>query len=201
MYSAIVLAAGLSTRMTENKLLKAFGDTTIIEHVVSVLTHSNFDDIVLVVGRDKEKLFSCLKPYPVTIVYNPAYAIGQSSSVKIGLSQLKPSCKGVFFIMGDQPFVTAKDLNQMISCHKQALGKIIVPIDCKTLKRGSPVLFDHAYIETLNHISGDKGGRGIIADNPHAVYEYRVTTPHFFLDVDTQEAYQKVLSILEADHA
>ena len=48
--SAVVIAAGLSRRMGDFKLLLPWGGATVIGHVVGVLCAAGIDDIVVVTG-------------------------------------------------------------------------------------------------------------------------------------------------------
>lgn len=56
MISLVVLAAGKSTRMKENKLLLRINGETLIRHVVKTATRSNADEVIVVVGYEAEKV-------------------------------------------------------------------------------------------------------------------------------------------------
>ena len=71
MISAIVLAAGLSTRMgKENKLLLPFGNKTLIEHQVHVLLQTKVSEVIVVVGHEAGLLIDVLKEKPIRLVKN-----------------------------------------------------------------------------------------------------------------------------------
>ena len=53
MISAIVLAAGLSSRMGQQKLLMPWGQTTVIEQVVNTLVEAGIDDFYVVTGGNE----------------------------------------------------------------------------------------------------------------------------------------------------
>ncbi len=53
--AAIVLAAGLSSRMGENKLLLPWQKKTIIQQVVDQVAATEIAEIIIVTGRDKKR--------------------------------------------------------------------------------------------------------------------------------------------------
>ena len=61
MTTAIVLAAGSSIRMgLENKLTLPYSSSTILETVIDQLLASDIDEIIVVLGHEKEKIKNSL---------------------------------------------------------------------------------------------------------------------------------------------
>ena len=56
MISLIVLAAGKSTRMKENKLLLKINGETLVEHVVGIAKKSSADEVVVVLGYEAQRV-------------------------------------------------------------------------------------------------------------------------------------------------
>ena len=56
MLSAVVLAAGMSTRMGQNKLLLNFREKPLIVHAVGTLLASEIDEVIVVLGHETEKM-------------------------------------------------------------------------------------------------------------------------------------------------
>ena len=50
--SAIVLAAGKSSRMDKNKLLLEIRGRTILDHILDALKESDINEIIVVLGND-----------------------------------------------------------------------------------------------------------------------------------------------------
>jgi molybdenum cofactor cytidylyltransferase len=61
-------------------------------------------------------------------------------------------------------------------------------------KRGNPVLFDVSLFPELLTVSGDEGGRSVIAHHPQDVEMVEVKETMASHDVDTWEAYQQALT-------
>jgi len=56
MVSAVVLAAGMSTRMGQNKLLLSFRGKPLIVHAIDTLLAAKIDEIVVVLGHEIDKV-------------------------------------------------------------------------------------------------------------------------------------------------
>ena len=91
MIAAVVLAAGLSTRMGQAKPLLPWGERTILEHILSILLECPVDEILVITGHEREAVERRLGQGPVRAVFNPHYAAGEMlSSIKNGgLPQLQ----------------------------------------------------------------------------------------------------------------
>lgn len=194
MIVAVILAAGLSSRMKKNKLLLPIGETTVIEHVVKTVLSSKVDYVIVVSGRDYEFFRKLLKCYPVRLLYNDQYKKGQSTSIIKGMETLpRTGVEGVLFAMGDQPLINVEGINAIIDAFAMKKGKIIVPVNTRTDKKGAPVLFDRSFFSEIRKIEGDQGGKVVILQHPDAVYECEIDSSEFFDDIDTEEAYESIM--------
>lgn len=192
---AVVLAAGLSSRMPVNKLLLPLNGKTVIECVLETLLKSELDEVVVVTGKDRSDMDSILDLYDVRCVHNPNFNKGQSTSVIAGIKALSHNLEGVFFVMGDQPLIKQEIINGMINQFKASESTILVPKSDRG--QGSPVLFGSKWFPALLQVKGDKGGREIIRQHPDQVAYYQIPDQNFFIDIDTESAYDLVRSILD----
>ena len=78
---AIIMAAGVGSRISNNvqkpKSTLAVGSSTIIGHTVELLT-KNGVQVAVVVGYQKDYIYSCLKDFDVKYYYNPFYRVTNS---------------------------------------------------------------------------------------------------------------------------
>jgi len=93
MIAAILLAAGLSTRTKQfNKLLLNYQGKKIIKHSVDNILKSKIDYLIVITGRNKNKI---KKNIPVKqnikVIFNKRYETGMSSSIKLGIKNLPSS--------------------------------------------------------------------------------------------------------------
>jgi len=84
MISAIVPAAGLSSRMGQNKLLMRFGNKSLIEHAVDTLNASKVTEIVFVLGHEADEVRNQLEGKQLRFVQNRDYREGLSTSIRVG---------------------------------------------------------------------------------------------------------------------
>jgi molybdenum cofactor cytidylyltransferase len=73
MISLIVLAAGKSTRMKQNKLLLNINGEAMIQRVVKSARTSNTDELVVVLGYEAEKIKEQLSEIDCKFVTNENY--------------------------------------------------------------------------------------------------------------------------------
>ena len=110
--TTIILAAGLSSRMGENKLLLPFNGSTILETTLkTVLPFS--DRTLIVVGHDSNKIKKLLEKYPVEFVDNPRYREGQRSSTLLGIESVLDD--DFMVLPGDLPLIKNKDIEGTIT--------------------------------------------------------------------------------------
>jgi molybdenum cofactor cytidylyltransferase len=193
MICAVVLAAGLSSRMGVQKLLLPFSGKTVIGHIVDQLLASTIGEVHVVVGHQAERISAELSGRAVTIVNNPNYESGMLSSVRCGLRSLPEECRAVMVVLGDQPSITTKLINKMLRSFAATEKSILVPLN--ESRRGHPVLFSRQYRdEILTHFN-DVGLRGLLHKHPEEVFELTVSTDSVLYDMDYPEDYRRELGL------
>lgn len=188
MIAAIVLAAGASTRMGRQKLTLPLGDgRPLVRAAVERVLAAGLDDVVVVTGREAEAVAGALRDLPVRIASNPRYAEGQSTSVRAGLDALAPGTEAAVIVLGDQPLADPRVIRRLVATFQATHRPIAVPVYRDG--RGNPALFAAALFEELRAVTGDRGGRDVIARDPARVAEVVVDAP-MPADVDTPEDYE-----------
>ena len=188
MIAAIVLAAGTSTRMGRQKLTLPMADgRPLVRVAVEQVLAAGVDDTVVVLGGDAEAVALALAPLPVRTVVNPRYAEGQSTSLRAGLDALRPGTDAAVVALGDQPLPDPDVIRRLVAAFRTSGRPIAVPVYRDG--RGNPVLFAAALFGELRAVTGDRGGREVIARDPARVAEVSVDTP-MPADIDTPEDYQ-----------
>ena len=104
MIAGVVLAAGLSRRMGQPKMVLPWGDHTVVAQVVSVLMTAGVGPIFVVTGGARLEVEAALAGLPVQFAFNPDFADGEMvHSLQAGLRALPASCEAVLMALGDQP--------------------------------------------------------------------------------------------------
>jgi molybdenum cofactor cytidylyltransferase len=187
MIVAIVLAAGASTRMGRQKLLLPMADgRPLVRVAVEQVLAAGIDDTVVVLGREAEAVARTLVGLPVRTVVNPRYAEGQSTSVRAGIDALPAGTEAAVIALGDQPLPDPGVIRRLVAAFRTTRQPIVVPVYRDG--RGNPVLFAATLFAELRAVTGDRGGREVIAQDPGRVAEVALDAA-MPADIDTPEDY------------
>jgi molybdenum cofactor cytidylyltransferase len=186
--AAIVLAAGASTRMGRQKLtLPMAGGRPLVRLAVEQVLAAGLDEVVVVVGGDADSVAAALATLPVRVIVNPRYAEGQSTSLWAGLDALRPGTDAAVVALGDQPLPDPDVIRRLVAAFRTTGRPIAVPVYRDG--RGNPVLFGATLFGELRGVTGDQGGRGVIARDPARVVEVPVDMA-MPADIDTPQDYE-----------
>jgi molybdenum cofactor cytidylyltransferase len=194
MISAIVLAAGESTRMgAENKLLLPFQGTTLLGATVTAVMQSRVGETIVVVGHEQERVRKVLAGLPVRIVFNPDYRDGMSTSIHAGVRACSPGTRGLMICLSDLPRVGSEELNRLIDRFEGA-GRDAIVVPTFSGQRGNPVLFSVRFQPEVLAVRGPVGGcKSVVKAHPEAVIEVPLERDGVLQDIDTPEDYRRLL--------
>jgi molybdenum cofactor cytidylyltransferase len=193
--SAVVLAAGLSRRMGENKLLVPVAGRAMVARVVGALAESPVAEVVVVVGHEADRVRAALADAParppgrVRFVDCPDYAQGLSASLRAGIAALGPDVDAALVCLGDMPWVSARHAAALIDAFDPAAGRAVC-VPFFEGKRGNPVLWAARYFAEMQGLSGDVGARELLERHAEAVWPVPVTDAGVTVDIDTREALE-----------
>lgn len=193
--TAVIMAAGASTRMGKPKLDLKIKDRSLIQIILDSTTASLVDEIILVTRPGFELVKESLYPN-LKIVENELWKTGQSSSMKKGLEHVKSGMDAVIFLMADQPFVSTEIINELLLRYYNTGSCLVAPL--YKGKRGSPVVFDRSLFQELFAIEGDKGGKELLDNFPVEYVEFNSSLPG--MDIDTPEDYERIKDLVENDN-
>lgn len=186
--NAIILAAGFSRRMGENKLLMSIGEEVILQRVIRKIKKSNISNIILVAREDTVINLGITEG--IKVVKNEFAILGQSYSIKLGLDKSDLDNNFMFFC-GDQPFIDSYSINKLIDISFKSKDNIIIP-RVKD-KIGSPIIFPKDLKGELESLKGDVGGKEVIKNNKDKVKYVDLDNELFLQDIDTLEDYKKFI--------
>jgi molybdenum cofactor cytidylyltransferase len=195
MITAIVPAAGMSTRMDQNKLLLTYKGKSLIARAVDTLLASAVDSIVVVLGYEAAKVRQQIGGRQVALVENACYRGGMSTSIRAGLQALPSQSDAVLIYLADQPLLEPEDVNRLIRAFAEARHhnkSIVVPFFRG--QRGNPVIFDSSCREEILGVVGDVGCKRIIKRYPDRVFTVEMETDHVLRDVDSMADYQGLVN-------
>ena len=196
MISAIVLAAGESTRIGTPKLLLQIKGKSLLQHVVDNALQSKVGEVIVVLGAEATKLRRELKQRRVKIIENASYKEGLSTSLKVGLQAVSPQARAVLALLGDQPLISHDIIDALIDKYEESGSIMVAPV--YRGRRGNPVLFDSSLIPELTKVTGDKGGREIIEKHLAQLATIDFESTIIGSDIDSWDDYIEICRLLQA---
>jgi molybdenum cofactor cytidylyltransferase len=195
--AAVVLAAGRSTRMGGlNKLLAEINGRPLVRIAAEEALASAAHPVIVVTGHQRDRVEAALGGLDLTLVHNPDFAGGLSTSVKAGVAAVPDGVDGVIVCLGDMPQVSAPLIDKLIGAFDPEKGALVV-VPVAGGKRGNPVVWSRRFFPDLAALLGDTGARHLIASVPEAVVEVPLAGTAALVDVDTPDALEAVRAEIE----
>jgi len=192
--SGIILAAGSASRMGKTKQLLPFKGRPILEHVISNARLSNLYEIIVVLGQSAKKIQHDIDLTSTKTIINNEYIKGQSTSLIKGLEKISPLCDAAMFLLADQPLITPVTINTIIKAFENSNLSITIPYYNDI--RGNPVIIAKSLFQNLKSLSGDTGPRILFNNFKDSILKVPVQDKAILIDVDTQNDYKKLISIV-----
>lgn len=192
---AVILAAGMSTRMGRNKLLQKIGEEPLIARVVRIVAASPLDPILAVLGHQAVRTERVLTGFKCRIVYNAHYRDGLTTSIRAGIGNLPADCAGAMIVLGDMPWLTTHLIDRMLATF-HTYGERSICVAAHNGRRGNPVLFARHYFPELLKLEGDIGARCVVVKNAAHVREVEAGDDGPLVDADTPDAFAAVCARL-----
>lgn len=188
--SAIVLAAGMSTRIGSPKQLLEIGGKPLLAIALETLGRSQIQEIVVVLGASADLIRRQVDLDGTKVVVNEAYHEGMGTSLRVGLAAVNPHAKAALVVLADQPFLQPSTIDALIDQHDEHQPQIAIPLYRGF--RGNPVLLDRSVFPELAGLSGDIGCRAVFGDHTENILKVPVNDPGILLDVDTKADYENL---------
>jgi molybdenum cofactor cytidylyltransferase len=183
--AAVILAAGAATRMGEHKMLLLLGAETIIRRSVRILLETGYKEVLVVLGREPERVQANLEGLPCSFAINPDFAtMGMERSLRCAVEHLPSDATALHMTLADQVFVTPQMHRTLLDTHLEhqplvtasRFGEIIAP----------PHIFSSELFDVLG--TPGYGAKPLIKANPDRARFVEHPTEALF-DIDTPEDY------------
>ena len=193
--AALVLAAGASRRAGgANKLLAADrqGTPMIVRTVASAL-RSQAAEVIVVLGHGGGPVATVLTAADLhadprlRLVHADDHDQGLSASLRRGIRVAADGgADGALVCLGDMPLVRAATLDRLLAGFDRDVGAVawVPTVDGR---RGNPVLWHGGLFAALLALSGDRGGRPLLAQHATRVREVPVDDTGVLEDFDTAD--------------
>lgn len=193
MLSAIVLAAGSSTRMNgSNKLLLPYKNRSMISHVIEQIISGGIENIIIVLGYDAENVRRCLEYLPVEFIKNSDHLMGMTSSIQKGVSISKSD--GYMICLADMIKITGAEYELFKKTFEEQylVNNKCICIPVYMGKYGNPVIFSSYYKDLIQQHKITDGCKEIITANLKHLIMIPISNDHVHFDVDLPEDYQNL---------
>ena len=188
--AGVVLAAGLSRRMGQPKMVLPWGNRTVIGNVVGTLQTAGVQLITVVTGGTASLVEIALASYLVTTVFNPNYSNGDMLfSIQTGVASLPADVQAALVVLGDQPQIEVKTVRDMIDLYLQEKPLMIVP--SFNMRRGHPWLIEKSLWPDIKKLAPPATMRDFIYQHNKLIRYLEVESPSVLNDLDTPEDYEK----------
>lgn len=184
--SAIVTAAGWSSRMGIPKPLLTWHGIPVIRYQINSLLEAGISNIVVVLGHQHELIESEVRGLGVCSIFNPNYSLGRTTSILAGLAAVDFG-HHTLFIAVDQPRPT-KIVRTILESHKNNDSAITMPY-CDG-RSGHPLIFSSLLRDELENISENKLGlREVVQTHNDEVNKVYINDPIVLLDFNEPGEY------------
>ena len=193
--SAVLLAAGLSSRFGRPKQLAELEGEALVRRAVWTLERSPVNEVIVVVGHRAADVVGAFGRTRAKIVYNERYKLGPGSSLKAGLSALSGESRALLVCLADQPFVTPRLIGTIVSRHVKTGADVVASFSDGHVS--PPVIFSWRLYGEIANIPDGTGAKAIIENHPG--FEKVGVKRGTLLDVDTEEDLEKARKTLSHD--
>ena len=194
----LILAAGEGSRLGgyPKALLKKGGES-LLKHSIESIQGLRPIEALVVTGFYSDQVEAEINlinggvEFPITWVKNVNPALGQTSSVRLGLESLKSNYDALLIALCDQPRIGAYEIESLLKQfeRKNPHQEIILPM--VNGQRGNPVLFSKETIQKILAIPG-MTCRPFMDEHPDLIRLFATDNQAYLMDVDTQADIHKL---------
>lgn len=189
-YPVILLAAGQSQRMRgADKLLEDVGGVPLLRRQAELACAVTTGPVLVALPPPPHPRYQCLDALAVNRVPVPDAAEGMNASLRTAFAALPPRAPVAMLLLGDLPELTEDDLNTVFQA---------VDMDTETLiwrgattdgQPGHPIVFAASLFPAFAELTGDGGGREIVARAADKVTLVPLPGQRARRDLDTPEEW------------
>lgn len=194
--SALILAAGESTRMGRLKQLLPWDGTTLIDWQVRQMLDAGAGEVVVVLGHEAATVGAALVGSRARVVVNEKYREGRATSVRCGAEALADDSDAVLILSVDQPR-PAWIARRLVEAWRGSEALLVMP--SVGGRRGHPLLVDGSLLHELRAVTEEELGlRATTERHAASTLVLPIETPVVRLDLNTPSDYDSGRASFEA---
>ena len=190
--SAVLLAAGESTRMGRPKPLLPWEGTTLVQYQVASLFGGGVDEVCVVTGAGGEAVELLFTDEAgVRVIPNPEYIAGKTTSVRAGVRAVDASAAAIVILAVDQPRPDWV-IRRVVDSHLSAGAPVTSP---RFRGRGGhPLVFSAGLRQELLEITeANQGIRDVVRRQASKMNVVEFDSRVVRLDINTPDSYAAAL--------
>jgi molybdenum cofactor cytidylyltransferase len=218
MLTAVILAAGESSRMGSPKALVPFHGQTFLEHLLGVArtqTKPEISGIRVVLGSHAGEISSALGLTPEIVVLNPDWERGQLSSIQAAIRSIDAAgsaktrhpdaadstraarhtepdkTDGIILFLVDHPLISASLVERLVAEFYRSGQPIVVPTFRG--RRGHPVIFAGRLYQELLDAPAEQGARAVVWAHAAEVLEVPTDEEGVLLNLNDPDTLRRAL--------
>ena len=185
---AVIVAAGLSSRMKAFKPSLPFEDSTVANHTISKLKKLNIHPITVVVGHKSDVLKKSIFYDDIRYVENERYSETQMfDSVVLGVTDIMNLCDRIMIMPMDLPAILEETLEKVLSIDAELVRTTFKG------QPGHPIIVSTEFAKWLMGYSGEDGLRGAMESYESPITNVEVDDEAVYFDIDTPEEYTELI--------
>lgn len=161
----ILLAAGLSSRMGENKLLLEVDGEPLVARSARRAVAAGLAPLVVVLGHEAERVRPALGGVDCQAVVNPDFAQGIVGSLCTGLDALPAETAAAAVLLADMPFVTAGMIAALVARYRESTAPLVISDYAGVA--APPMLYDRALFAELRAMDDGRCGKQVVRRHRH----------------------------------
>ena len=164
--ATILLAAGLGTRFgSEPKMLALFDGRPLVRHAAEAALAARPQPVVVVLGAHADAVRAALAGLDLTVVENPDFRAGLSTSLRAGLAALPQSCEAAVVVLGDMPRIGEAHIDRLADAFAGSSKAVAAVVPVQDGRRGNPVLLNlRRLAPDIARLTGDRGAGPLLKD-------------------------------------
>src|SRR5579864_1459929 len=193
-FAGIILAAGASTRMGQDKALLPWRGETFLAAAIRALQPLT-ELVIVVAGANYENLAPIVYANAAFLVRNPCPELGQFTSLQLGLEEvLNRGRDSAIVTLVDRPAPNPQTVQQLKDTFLYAGEEIWAVIPEHGDKHGHPIVIGREMLEAFLRAPAGSTARDVEHAHQNHIRYLSVTDSYVALNVDTPEDLEKLYS-------
>jgi molybdenum cofactor cytidylyltransferase len=175
--------------MGGNKLLLELEGETLLRRAARRALEGGLSPVLVVLGHEAEEARRELAGLPLSIVLNPDYERGITTSIAAGLAAVPGEARAAVVLLADMPFVTPGMIAALVARY-HSTGARLVLSDYHGVS-APPILYERSLFEELAALAGGSCGQRVVKRHRHEA-EQLAWPASALADLDVREDYERL---------